>query len=606
MPATPKSYWTVAVENGAEKTVEDWEIETDSFRRQKRAGAVSTLTFKIVPEDFAADPPFTTDDVLTFWRARQFVGTELKNGVRWFYGQVQSVRPNREENGFEFWYLEVADIWRMLENATFKQPMYSWTGELDGNGHALPNFAVKYVTDVLIPWRRGVSQSNFITTEDQIKDVIAWANTNIVPPIPLQAGTIALAPGGFSGGTVPLSQLRNAKCSKVIEAMLNWSPDAVAWIDDSTTPSTFNAKRWVDLPTVTLALGPTVQLLDGVDLEALDRMIPDSVQFFFRKFNEVTNNGQTFTYPYFTDQLWPPGKTGNERRAVHDTFDLQGSQKTILKSDVTVQPLNHNSANAADQVAWWKEHCNILEDPRKSNIVISDVQVLVDGVPFVGPLYANELVDGEITDWMTDVDYIEVEIVCHATFKQWNDDAQTSLLYDLAAQNNPVRFTTGKGVIITNATTGTYSTSRYTQQQEPEPLNFARWFFENASVRHWAGKLKITDPEIIDRVAIGQCVNLTGGHVDWTTMHAMITAIDDDVGTGATYVTLGPPKFIGAHDLLDYLKFNRLQGIRTTSAYTAQTGQVGAGSSISQSGMRASWNSMSGFTGGGGDDGFWE
>ena len=82
-------------------------------------------------------------------------------------------------------------------------------------------------------------------------------------------------------------------------------------------------------------------------------------------------------------------------------------------------------------------------------------------------------------------------------------------------------------------------------------------------------------------------------------MKALVTSIEDDVGTGTTTVNFGPPKFLGVHELMEYLKINRVAGRRTSSAAMAQNGRMDGGSGISASGVRARHNSTGGFAGGG-------
>ena len=610
----------IQIEGGETRTVADWGVELKSLRRSKKEQAASTVQFSIPVRNLTDDCPFQAGDVITVWR-----GVEIDRngrivpdtGTRWFYGQVRFTKRHAVTGGHR-WTVTAYDTWAWLEESRFKQSVYVWTRELDPEtSKPLPNFHEFFTSDVLVPWKRvtvgaGVNIA-LLTTDQQIVEVLNWANSHIVPPIPLQVGTISLAPGGYSGGTVPMKQFLDANCSEIIKRMMYWSPDAIAWFDDETEPSTFHARRWQDLPEVTLALGPTVQagkLIDGViveaDIEPLDHMVVENVFFLFRKFNEVDGK----TVPYFTIQAWPEGTTGNERAAVVDTFDLQGFTKVVQRSDVEVRPLNANHFLAATRVAWWKDLCTVLKDTRISDVQIIDVKFIAkdeegNDVEIAQP-YANQLIDGEITDWMEEkegVEYREVEVRARAGFKRWKDDAHTQPVGggDLITLGEssyvPVSV---PGVIATNAVTKVYSTSEFTQQQEPEPLGLARWFFENASVRHFAGSIVITEPRIADRVKLGQRLNLTGGRPEWATMKALVTGIEDDVGTGTTQVTFGPPKYLGVHEMMEYLKINRVAGKRTVSAETAQTGQADAGTTITRSSVRARHNTTMGFAGGGG------
>lgn len=596
------SYWTIKRAGDAlEQSVADWGIEHGSMQRQKRSAAIGTLSFVTVPTAFDADPVLDEGDVVTVYRGREFTGETWTGGTRWFHGTVRRIVRDRQANGFHFHKFLVQDTWYQFEQANYLQKVYFWDGTLDEDGHAVASYTQDFTRMVLLPFDR---IAGMITTEAQVQSIIDYCRTDVIPPIDLTVGTISLAPGGFSGGTVPLREYQGPKVIETLTYMLHWNPDAVAWIDDSTEPSTFHAVKWSALESVTIPLGTGAYIPEAVTIEPLTDLQADGVVFQFRKTNEVDGESSL----YITQQSWPGTLTGRELGVVCDTFDLQGFKQTILRSEVEVADLNANHATTALKVAWWQANDRLLSDPLVSDVAISDVKFFVDGVELseveAAALVAAKpryLLDGEITDWMEadGVTFQEVEIRGQAQFKKWTTAEQTTIDEDLIASGK-FRTVNVTGIIATNALTQTYSTVELVQDQESEPAGLARWFYESTSVLHYAGQIVITEAEIADRISVGQRLNLSGGRAEWETMNAMVTAVDNDVGAGTTTVTFGPPRFLGVRDLIEYLRINRVQGRRLTGASTVQTGKLPAGNKITQSGARARRNTTSSSPGGGG------
>src|SRR5262249_41429440 len=90
------------------------------------------------------------------------------------------------------------------------------------------------------------------------------------------------------------------------------------------------------------------------------------------------------------------------------------------------------------------------------------------------------------------------------------------------------------------------------------------------------GELTLQEPEVSGSLSVGNLFNLTGGNLsEWATMKGMVQSITEDIDAGTTLVEFGPPKHLGAGELVDLLRVNRSRNIVYWP--TLQTSGVGAG-----------------------------
>ena len=592
MPAT---LYTI-VAGGVEKSAAAWGIENDSFIRTRNADDLgrAQVTFTTVQAEFSDDPIFAEGTEIVVWAGRtlnsggEFVAS---SGRRWFCGRVKRIARQRASNGFHFHKYLIANRAQELADENYLQKQFYQDGTTDGQGHRLNNTASFYVRDVLVPFEE---LTGYISTERQVKNCITYAITDVLPPIDLQLGSVVLAPGGYDGGTIPLRQFQGPKIGEVIGAMMDASMDSVAWIDDSTTPSTWRAGRWAALPSVTIPLS-ALGNAEAIEIEPLTDLVADGVLFQFRRTDEMDGvSAQVLTF---------------QSSSAAGTFSWRGARIVVLRSDIEVEALRFFSAD------WWAENNSPLGSEMISDLTIANVSAWIDGVKMTASAQAalfadlpNELLDGVIEDWMlsstrhpSGVSYQRIELRCEAKFKRWKDAAHTlpASGEDYTTRDVGIEFHVD-GIIVTDATSGVYRDNVVAAYADDEPPGLARWFYEGASVLHYGGSIEIVDAEIADSMNPGQRVNLSGGRAEWLTMNALVSRVVDGPGAGRTTVTFGPPKSRNARDRIDALKMNRVQGRRTTNAGTVQTGVGAPGQTVSQSTISKKPNSTSAFTGGGG------
>jgi hypothetical protein len=284
----------------------------------------------------------------------------------------------------------------------------------------------------------------------------------------------------------------------------------------------------------------------------------------------------------------------------------------VLRSEIETEAQRFTTAD------WWADNNSQLGSEKITDLTVANVSIWEDDVKLTAgeqaallALLPNELLDGVIEDWMlesnthpTGVNWRRIELRCEAKFKRWKEAEHTTIEQDYTTRDVGIEFHVD-GIIITDAASGVYRDNKVRQIADTEPAGLARWFFEAASVLHHGGSIEIVEADIADRVNPGQRVSLGGGHADWATMKALVSQVVDGPGTGSTRVTFGPPKSRNARDRIDALKMNRVQGRRSLSAGTVQTGEDAPGGALTQSTITPRHNSTSGFTGGGGGNAGW-
>ena len=165
----------------------------------------------------------------------------------------------------------------------------------------------------------------------------------------------------------------------------------------------------------------------------------------------------------------------------------------------------------------------------------------------------SELTTGQLAPWMAFKSQ-RITISAKATITYRNGKP---------AESVPLTFQ----CLSTNAYSGTYSNETFSAFPEPVPVGLAQAIYEAVSVLHFEGEITLQEQEISGSLAIGSLFNLTGGALaEWASMNAMILEVEENIDAGATVVRFGPPRQLGAGDLVELLRVNRFRLI--TSPYT--------------------------------------
>ncbi len=97
------------------------------------------------------------------------------------------------------------------------------------------------------------------------------------------------------------------------------------------------------------------------------------------------------------------------------------------------------------------------------------------------------------------------------------------------------------------------------------PANLAQALYEAFNENGWSGTLRHQGQELIAITdaarapSVGRRLNVTGGNSDWTAMHAIIQSVTENVFSGVTTATFGPPEHLGTQDIIQLALINRVR-----------------------------------------------
>jgi len=174
----------------------------------------------------------------------------------------------------------------------------------------------------------------------------------------------------------------------------------------------------------------------------------------------------------------------------------------------------------------------------------------------------NELRTGQIAPWMNfKTQRVTITIKANITHRNGS-----------VVREHPITYQ----CLSTNATSGAYSNTNVTQIAEPVPVGLAQALYNAVSVLQFDGELTLQEQDVSGSLSVGDLFNLTGGNLaEWSTMNGMVQSITESLDDGTTLVEFGPPKHLGAGELVDLLRVNRS---RTVFYWpTLQTSGAGAG-----------------------------
>lgn len=498
--------WTFNDEPAADLGISDLRIRTLSQ-------AVSEATFRVA-QPFDEDGPFNQGDTVII----------KKDDDQWFYGRVIPI-PRTGEARYETVSYVLADPWWYLERQVFQQ---DWALYSEGSVRA-----VQKSRCILGQGYDGVAVNNGAV----VRAAVEWA---IAAGAPLQIGTIGVA--------VPMlfDEVQDMTCAEIIRRVLRLSPDAVTWIDHSTTPPTFNVARRTALTAV--ARAATGQPVKAVNITARgDLQVPAVVLKYERT---VTVDEQT--YETVEIEKYPPTATGREWNALVATIELAGDRFGFVSQKIVSAEI---PANLAANLAWWKARHPWFNDSKISQIQIKSV-TRTSTLP-------RELQEGSLQDWMQK-NSAEDTITALADYTLTNPDGSKTLMAD-----EPISVR----IVATNCLSGTFRRLSDYAEGEPKPVGLAKALYDAASELQFEGSYTIHEDECTRSVGMGRVLNLTGGRASWASMRALIQQVEEDIDGGNTTVIFGPAPHLGPGDLVDLLRANRRRRL-AASLLVRSSGEV--------------------------------
>jgi hypothetical protein len=490
--------------------------------------------------------------------------TVYTDGAPFFSGRLHQI-PRKGSGAGEKIDYQLLDAWQDFERIVYQQ---QWNVLVVLSEGGAPTLAAEYRSECIL----GMDLSGDALNSGQvITQIVNWA---IGVGANCQLGTIGVS------APVPFDEIKDLPCSECIKKMLRLTPDAVTWLDYSTTPPTFNITRRGACEAVNI---PFVGSVESVNIRALPDLLAPSVVIRYLQENQIDGQPSVNVIP----DVYPPGATGLEYGALVQTTRLAGSNAAYQKQPVVTTPLpaDETDSNAVPFLQrftpWLKQ---FSPDRIQVNILTPSVdpgQTDASGNPVDSDIsdYPNVVISGDIAPWMG-VQAARCTVVASISYiypDSPDDESEKAYLIfgpdggSLANYNNRVILTVG--VVGTDAVTQTYAQLASYTEGEGVPTGLAEEIYSSLATLQYEGAYTIIGSEA-GYWSLGTVLNMTGGRTEWTSMNALLQEIEDDLDNGQTTLKFGAAGHLTLRDLMEQLRGNRT---RATSRHIheRQTGQPG-------------------------------
>lgn len=486
------------------------------------AGNLSGL--RITFNSRRADEVTFTDSGAAYDGPQQFAYGQVyditKDGRRVFSGRCITI-PRQGSGREESIEYKLVGGWWWLENIMYTQ---TWPAGEEN----LP--VVK--TRVILGYD---DAGNEINCNDQIRDILTHA---ISKEAPFVIGLV-----NVSTKILPHDEQVDLTCAEAIERCLAWFPDTAVWIDYTTAVPTINLSRRASL---SAAVVGTADVAESVQITPrYDARVPG-----VRLIYEITSaTGEGRVRDIKVDEAGDPDAFG----AMTHTIQLNGGSVNYLwqhiKSDGTMPSnlTNYVPGQGSPRIsakAWWAKKLPHLA--KWEDVTLHDPEPLqwppMEGVRTLD----NELLDGEIQDWMF-------------TWFAKNVTAKVRADYTLNGQTVKDELLS-YNLTVTNAPTGLYNALSSFEASEQVPAGLAAEIYAAVGTLHYEGSVVVVDQEPPDLAGVKNVLNLSGGASEWTRMRACIQSVQWEVDNGTTTISFGPPEFLGVADLVQMSLANTRRG----------------------------------------------
>mgnify|MGYP001235183742 CR=1 FL=1 len=463
---------------------------------QRRTGAVSQATWSC-DTDFDADPLWPHGTSVSVVRRVDGGANEIL-----FSGRIFSPQGDGSGESESIQYTAL-DAWD-----DFDQEIYQQSRSIVSNQGVLSSVAYGRIL---------LGQSDDGETRLTVAQICqAVANYAVSIGIGVQVGSFD-APV-----TPPWDEVRDKTLSEIILRSLKWQPDAVAWLDHSTVPPTFNVTRRANMSAQSFA----VTSLDVCRI---------------RSYPELKIPGCVITFEYSNAR----GRTVDTQTA-GNALALRCARMTIplefeSGSPGPEQEIAVKSLGDYNTVAWWQQFVPWLP----SNAILSDVIA----TPVIPEGYVNYITAGVIQDWMRTEKLVDAVEVSFSAKAECTVDGIEYSEKDLAVT-----------LTITNAVTKRYIGKFTPPYSESAPSTLAADFYAASSVLQYGGRIKIVEDECISaRSLIGKKLNVTGSKTAWQTMGAVVVGVTENLDSGSSEVELGPQQHLCPQDMVELIRANRIR-----------------------------------------------
>jgi hypothetical protein len=458
----------------------------------------------------------------------------LKGTTPWFVGRVIQV-PREGTPKAESILYKFAGPWWHLDNLIYQQQWMLWDA---GEEEATPQYKGRVILGQSVLGTR-------LTAAQQLQEVLQFAQA---AGAPLAIGTIE------PSIQFPWDEAVDITCGEAIRRVLRWCPDAITWFDYSTNPPTFNCARRSSLTPVSTSVNAGAPNERIAITSREDLRIPAVILKY-----EQTHQVNDLSYQSVTLDRFPVDATGREFGAVVMTIQLAGSRIMQESQEIKVEAIPLDLEDAA-AIPWWKRKLVWLNDPSidpDTIVVTAAGRSATEGMHD----YPNELIEGTVHSWMpggAEKDTIWAYISYTLTQKDETGNEVCQVVNRYVVYNcvttelNPTDDTPDP-----NVKKGTYKHTVESSSGEAIPVGLAQALYNSVNPLQFDGQFVTVAEDVYGKPDMGNLLNLTDGRPEWANMRALVVSIEENVDTGRSTATFGPPRYLGPADLIELLRANR-------------------------------------------------
>lgn len=475
-----------------------------------------------------------------------------------FRGVVRRCAPGATGSA-EGWVMEAEGQYSTLDEIPLRQPRACVPATSGGPP------VMKYDSKCILGWD---DDGNRLDTAGIIADIYDYASTQ---------------DSGFTYGdvlsgtaiTVPQMEVTDVTCGEAVRSVLKWHPDAVVWFDHSA------AEVVVSRPG-TMATETRASTGDGSGVTSVDvapRILRKvrGVQIYWRVTSTLDGEEHVDVTP---DSA---GATSG-RRIVTQTIELNGPSTTTQSQAIEVQDI---PAAVEDVTEEWLTaklpelaEAGISLDVVTGNAVVLAIsqEVLTDEEMGPGTTlssYPNELLKGQVQEWMSGISACPVVVTVEVAFKGSRE--ANPVLYDLMHRGGALKTKFQVRMVGTDAITKTYQASATVPGESPV-TGLAADYYAALNTDWPEGSVAFVGEDVDIDLHPGKRLTLTG---DVPVTLALIQAVEYDIMEGRTRVTFGPAGILQPGDLVELLRAgNRSRPLVNVSGGFRTSSTTGGGTVI--------------------------
>ena len=544
---------------------------------QTHLGSTFTLPLVTLPPETAVAIPF--ESLCIIYTGRTGSGGSWSGGSILFQGrrtdnsgQASASSASQELVIEDAWYdlrfLTYQCAWQNVTGYTGITPTYGtpyvWPDcvlfQSNLGGQLLPNgtFGTYSPTPV----------NGHITTGQMLEEILAYA---------IYFGSVNLQIGTLSDCAtyVPFYPIRSMRCADAIKIALRVHPDCACEIDYTTTPPTFNIRKQASLTTITLPYKGTSSNRTHLTSSVRPRpeLIPSRVGIYIKSTATISNQP---VVSIATD-IYPAVSSG--LRSLDVSVDMTGPKLAKTTAVLTCAAFDPTS------LTWWAAKVPALKSVANGGQIptsgtgalaildttingggthLKGIQVVDDSnnpITISAGNYAYELLTGQPCAWMQatvggNVNVVEANVIAFFSYYK-NTTAGASNLVDQIGEH----MHTCK-VKLTNTNSGTYQISTTLSTGEVYPSGLAQAIYNSLATLQYNFTHTILEAPYATLIKPGKhALNLSGGASAWSTMAAMIQAVDYEfmlspagpMTVSKTTVRCGPVAHLETCELIELL-----------------------------------------------------